>query len=436
MSNSFIKAFFVYGASAGLSRILPLVMLPFYLHALGADNYGKVEIIIALFNLLIIFGLMQFETGIQRLFYKFETKEVLLTTTVVMTLFCSFVIASISILFASDISKLLFQSEIEKGLVVVAALTIFFANLSSINLVYIRFCERVLAFSIISITQVVITAGFSYLYIVELNYGPLGYLLGIALGWVYTWIMTTVYICITSNIRFEFDRSCAHEIFLFSVPQLPARLASFFFQFGNRFFILAYLGASAVAQIALAFKFAAGLQLIMFAFSMVWNPFIYKNENKGKLQENINKIFKCILAALLVLHLITIVLAEKIIKIFFEDDFLATIDYVGLALFSVELLIVKEIVETGVKLSSKTSRITYAYLISFSVMFLLMWFSRSIEHILWAGIAGNFLLVALTWYFSERNYYVTFSKSAFLIYMIASGAGVFLHNVLLSGSIV
>ncbi len=54
--------------------MLPILLLPFYLSAMPIEDYGRIEVLVALFNFIIILGSLQLETAIQRYMYKVEDK--------------------------------------------------------------------------------------------------------------------------------------------------------------------------------------------------------------------------------------------------------------------------------------------------------------------------------------------------------------------------
>jgi len=415
MDKHFFNSFLVYGGSVGLSRILPILMLPLYLTNLGTDAYGKVEVIFAFFTFLLIFGLLQLETALQRMYFKVENKAELFYSILVITTLFSICIAMITSYLSGDISILLFKSETESRTIVIAAVSVIFANISTVCMVYLRYKDKPAEFVILTLGQVAITALTTYISLVTFHYGTVGYFYGLLAGWLFVAICS-LYL-ITNNMKFSWNISHIKESLEFAAPQIPARLASFFVQFGNRFFVLYIIGTQAVALMSLSIKFAALFQLLMIAFSLAWNPFLYRNEGKLGLEKKVNNLFRALLAALSVLHFITILLAELIIVSFFDKEYHAASQYVILGIIPVQLLIIKEVVESGIKLANKTKYISYAYFISVSIAATLMLFSKTIEQVLLSTILGTLSLVLLSWYFSEKVHKIRYSRVGFSLYI-------------------
>ncbi|MCO4799721.1 MAG: lipopolysaccharide biosynthesis protein [Colwelliaceae bacterium] len=415
MDKDFLKTFLVYGGSAGVSRILPIVMLPLYLSSLGADVYGKVEVVFAFFTLLLIFGLLQLETALQRLYFKAENRANLFYSLLIVTTVLSIFVAIVASFFSGEISFLLFESESESKAIVVASMTVIFANIATFCMVFLRYKDKPKEFIFLTIGQVTITALTTYLSVVTFQCGSVGYFYGLLTGWFFI-ASYSLYI-ITAKIKFSWNSHYVKEALSFSTPQLPARFASFFVQFGNRFVVLYILGTQAVALMSLSLKFAAFFQLLLLAFSMAWNPFLYKNEGENELEKKVNRLFQVLLITLAIMHVVTVLLAELIVNMFFDNEYYGASQYVVLAIIPVQLLIIKEVVESGVKLANKTKYISYSYFYSVLVTAAVMCFSTTVEQVLISTVIGSLVLVVCSWYYSEKFFYIRYSKVSFVLYL-------------------
>ena len=416
MDKKFLTSFLVYGGTTGFARILPITMLPIYLSSLGSTDYGVVEVVFAIFNCLLIFGLLQLETSLQRLYYKVDNQADLFSTIILITFLASILIVVIAYFLSGIISDVFFNTVKESGTVELAALCVVFANIATICMIVLRYMDKAILFTFLSLGQAFLTAIFSYYFIVKLNMGPTGYFGGLLSGWVF--LAFTSFLIVFKKLGLNFRLEYIGQALSFSMPQFPARLASFFVQYANRFFVLSILGVQAVALMSLSLKFSALFQLLMLAFSMAWNPFLYKNESNIDLNHQVNKIFKCLLIVLIFIHSIMLFFSDYIITNFFSDEFSEAGKYVVLAIIPFQLLVIKEVVESGVKLANKTKYISISYFISAIFSGFLMLFSSSIMEILLSSVFGNLLLVLLLWYFSIKNYHLTYSRVWFFGYFL------------------
>ncbi|ELC9572508.1 lipopolysaccharide biosynthesis protein [Vibrio vulnificus] len=416
MGRGFFNSLFFYGGSAGVARILPLLVLPVFLNKLGPEEFGRIEVVFAFLNLVMIFGLAQLESSFQRFFYNTENLSGLYSTITLLILLLSSVSAIVVIQTAPWISSLLFGNINELVSIRLSAVTIIFANLSTVNLIYLRFIDKKVIFAACNISQVVVSVLFGYIFVVSYDMGSSGYFFGMLLGWFTCFLITIIYIIKNVRVDFKIKLENTKEILDFALPQFPARIASFIFQYGNKFIVLAILGTYAVANLSLAAKFAAPFQFIILALSMVWNPFLYKNEKNEKLSQDINSLITYLIFSIIVIHVSVVIFSQYLIYELFDPEFHDSVYYVSLAIIPFEMLAMKEVFESGIKLSKKTKYITYSYIISSLIMIPLMLISTSVFYMLVASIIGTFAMIASTLYYSKRHSTIVFNKVSFSVY--------------------
>ncbi|BCO13069.1 polysaccharide biosynthesis protein [Aeromonas hydrophila] len=409
IKNNLIKNILIYGSVTGLSRMLPLLLLPLYLSALSIEEYGRIEILVALYNFVIIFGSMQLETAVQRYMYKVENKANYTLALAIVVFILSLMVFFIVAITSKVISQLLFGSDVEVNNIVIISFCSVIFNVSTILLIYFRYAEQEKAFSFITLSQVVVTAVVTYALVVVTQLGSLGYVLGMSSGWLVV-ITSSLLLMFYKNRGITPDFSIIRQSVNFSWPQIPARFGSFFIQFGNRFIVLFYFGAQTVAILGVATKFAAFFQLLYIAFSMAWNPFLYKNEDNKNLEDKINQILKAVLILIGLSSLTIHALGGWIIENFFGVEYIEVKNIIFLAILPSGLLICKEILETGIKLSGKTKYISYSYFISVLVTVVFMISANDLDEILMASLLGSITLILCSWYFSEKLYQLKYSK--------------------------
>ncbi|TQP87560.1 lipopolysaccharide biosynthesis protein [Vibrio cholerae] len=409
IKNKLVQNILIYGGVTGLSRMLPILLLPFYLSALSIEEFGRIEVLVALYNIIIIFGSMQLETAVQRYMYKVEDKAnytLALSIVVFILSTLAFFVVAIS---SKKISNFLFGSDIEYVNIIIISICSVLFNVSTILLIYFRYAEQEKIFSLITLSQVVVTAVITYALVVVKPFGNLGYVLGMSSGWL-TVIISSALLIYYKNNSIRPDFSIIRKSVDFSWPQLPARFGSFFVQFGNRFIALSYFGAQTVAILGLATKFAAFFQLIYIAFNMAWNPYLYKNEHDENLDNKINKTLRIVLVLIIFSSLIIHVLGGWIINVFFDAEYSEVKNIIILAILPSGLLIFKEILETGIKLSGKTKYISYSYFTSVVFTIGFMFLANDLHGLLIASLLGSIVLIICTWYFSEKAYHIKYSR--------------------------
>ncbi|WP_329955539.1 hypothetical protein [Aeromonas hydrophila] len=143
---------------------------------------------------------------------------------------------------------------------------------------------------------------------------------------------------------------------------------------------------------------------------MAWNPFLYKNEDNKNLKDKINNILKAVLILIGLSSLTIHVLGGWIIDNFFGVEYIEVKNIIFLAILPSGLLLCKEILETGIKLSGKTRYISYSYFISVLVTIVFMILANDLDEILMASLLGSIIHILCSWYFSEKLYQLKYSK--------------------------
>ncbi|MEH4178105.1 O98 family O-antigen flippase, partial [Escherichia coli] len=413
LNNNLLKNIVIYGGVTGASRMLPILLLPFYLSAMPIEDYGRIEVLVALFNFVIILGSLQLETAIQRYMYKVEDKLNYTYTILIATFFFSILILFLTVIFSIKISFSLFNSGIESTNIRIIALSCVFYNLSSIFMIYFRYSEQEKIFYIISLFQVFVTSVVTYLLVVVEKLANFGYVVGIFSGWLIVFLLS-MFTILWSKRKFigeiKPDFSILKLSINFALPQIPARIGSFFIQFGNRFIVLSYFGSATVALFGVSVKFAAPFQLLYIAFTMAWNPYLYKNETSDDLEFKINKILKLLLIFVLLSSVALHYGSHWIIDKYFQNNYKEVKSLIFIAVLPSGLLIAKDILETGVRLSGKTKYISHAYFLSVTVTISLMLLSKNINNVFESTLIGTITLLLATYYYSEKVYHFKYSR--------------------------
>ncbi|EOC1281850.1 oligosaccharide flippase family protein, partial [Cronobacter turicensis] len=190
----------------------------------------------------------------------------------------------------------------------------------------------------------------------------------------------------------------------FSLPQLPGRIASVMAQYGNRFILYAIFTQSTIGLFALANKISALMLVGVSAFCMVWYPLLY-NENNNAAIESTRKIFRLVLILLPVVDVVLFIITWLVFRFFIPQSYAESEHPTYIMIIAMSLLVIKEMVDAGIKLSEKTKYISYIYICNTVILFLLIIFGGSIWGLTGVALAiffSNILLTYTTWLVSER----------------------------------
>lgn len=358
-----LKHFFVYGISATIGKFIAFFLLPIYASIFTPTDYGNLDFILSLNSIIAIFGMFQIESGLQRFYYEQDNdkeQKHLLSTAFNFTLVCSVIITILSICSISYMSRTFFDNGYSTELLI-AFLSILPNNLIVIIYVFLRFQKKSLAYSIFTITHVLLSAILTIIAVLYYDFGIMGVVVS---GTLSSYIILTIALLSMSKSidLFYFDISKFKLMFSYSAPQFPARIGSVANVYANRFFMMSMLSAASLGLYSVSLRVASGMQLIQNAFILTWLPFFYEILKKEDFHQRFQEVYKY---SIIFLSLIVIVLglfSKEIILFLTNEEYIESYKMVSILAFYYALFIFKEIVDVGVKVTNKTKYNSYIYL--------------------------------------------------------------------------
>ncbi len=266
----------IYGVGAVVPRVLALLLLPLYTRFLTPADYGSVETLLAVSAVLAT--VLRAGIGVAFTRFWFNSRDPEQRLGVLRTAFW-FTTASASVglvaglSFAEPISQLVFASDAHAG-AVRAAFVGLWAQMSFEQLTAVfRVEERSVAFVGANLVSVAITVGATVLFVVVAGMGGTGVLLGNATGALAVYVALVVYR--RRQLAIELDRSLLREMNRFGLPLVPAGLAMWTTNFGDRLFLVKLADATEVALYSVGFRLASALTVLVVAFRTAWPVFAY-----------------------------------------------------------------------------------------------------------------------------------------------------------------
>ena len=233
------------------------------------------------------------------------------------------------------------------------------------------------------------------------------------------------------KFEFSIDKQITKDILKFSLPMFPARLGGVANTYINRFFMMSMFSVEVIGLYSLSLKIASAIFLVQTAFTLAWNPYLYKILQSDGHQVIIRKvslfstILVCYVALLLGLF------SNEIIKIIANPSYMGASLLVGyLALYN-GLFLVKETVDIGVKVTKKSKFTSYLYFISLGVNIVCLFILPKlfdIEGVAMSLLLSNIILVFATLAVSKILYPMKFHSIFMACLIIGSSLFLFLFN--------
>ncbi|ELY4856097.1 oligosaccharide flippase family protein [Cronobacter turicensis] len=399
MIAKFIREIFIFLFVSGISRLLPFLLTPIFTHYLVPEEMGRLELILSLYNIFMVFGMCQLDTALQRYFYQSKSIPKSTFISVLRFSFGTLIIYLISIPVMTSLLSLGSSAYIELGL---SGFCVLFANLYIVNSLTIRYARTIKYVIFINILQTSLFAGLACYTVIKLNSGIKGYFFALLVSYIVS-VVTSIVI-LKNEFSVKNTQADFKKLIEFSLPQLPGRIASVMAQYGNRFILYAIFTQSTIGLFALANKISALMLVGVSAFCMVWYPLLY-NENNNAAIESTRKIFRLVLILLPVVDVVLFIITWLVFRFFIPQSYAESEHPTYIMIIAMSLLVIKEMVDAGIKLSEKTKYISYIYICNTVILFLLIIFGGSIWGLTGVALAiffSNILLTYTTWLVSER----------------------------------
>lgn len=414
MIKRFLNEIIIFLLVSGISRLLPFLLTPVFTHYISPTEMGRLEIILSSYNILIVLGMCQIDTAVQRFYYERESISKAAIFTVAKL---SSIIALITIVASPLLMYFYFKNEMLIPDVMITAASIVFGNMFIINGLIVRYSKPIRYIAILNLTQTILFVVCAYYGVVVLHMGIRAYLLAMLISYILSSILSLIFI--KDKISLKFSCVDTNKLWGFALPQLPARVASALSQYGNRFLLLWIFNQSIVGVFAIANKISSLMLVGLTAFCMVWYPMLYSKENRNNIE--IRKLFKLVIVLLIPLIPVMLIITHVIFKFYVAEQYFEA-EYVSYVLIvATSLLVIKEMVDSGIKLSGKVKFISYIYILNTIFLFVAMFLAGKewgIIGVSYAILISNVILIFMTWIVSEKCYAIGFSVNYFILYML------------------
>lgn len=311
----------VFIGNAG-SKLIGLLMLPFYTRCLSIEDYGTTDII----NVYVTFLLSVVSCCIAESIFIFpkgqnykKQREYLssgLAFLVIAFLITGIIFTGVSI--ATDYYSI--ENSFTQNIWLIYALLI--AQLcQQLFQQFTRSIDRIMVFSVAGIVLTISSAVLSFFLIPR--FGVVGFVLSLVLAnWVttvYSLFCSAAYRFISlSAIRWERCR----EMLLYSIPLIPNGIMWWLVSALNRPIMEANLGMHAIGIFAVANKFPALLSMVFAVFSTSWQISVIEEYGKEGFNEFYNKIYKYVVLILVLLFIVITLCSKMLIYIFASSEYI------------------------------------------------------------------------------------------------------------------
>ncbi len=266
----------VYGLGSVASKLLAIVLVPVYVRFVEPREYGIVETILVIDLFVVAVLKLGMQNSLMRFWYDEKEAEnpVQVVRTAMSYLYVAvFVGAALLVLLSAPLADLLLGGPDDARFVMIGAFGVACSTFWQTWMSIFRLQQRAAWFGSFSLINIATSAGLTLWFVVGMDAGATGLLLGNFLG---TFVLLPVLAGIHARYIVPIPRmDLLRRMFVFGVPTTPMAIAAQGLAMVDRLVLSTVVGLGAVGVYALAAKAAQVVMLVVLALQLSWQPFAY-----------------------------------------------------------------------------------------------------------------------------------------------------------------
>ena len=337
--SSLLKNSFVYVVTDGINNAIPFVLLPLISRYLTPADYGIVSNYNVLIQILSVFVYLATAGIIPVMYFKTDKDELKLYVTnlialdTVISFICLLIIFISSGYLAEGLGfPLLFQF--------FSVISVWFTSIAYLNLVLWRCEEAPLKFGAFQISQSLINAVTTLLFVIVLLLSWQGRVYSMLLSCVIMGLIALFVLNKRGYLDFHFSKPHMMKIIWFGLPLIPHALSFWLKSGANKVLLTNMCGLFDNGLYSVAMTWGAVVSIFVTAFSNSYSPWLYKRlaifdkDKVGTIEEQ-KKVVQIIwLALIFIFVLVTIVYfgSYYLTFIIYPESYYGSLDYLPLVM--------------------------------------------------------------------------------------------------------
>ena len=322
MLKRFFRDSAVYSLSTIVSRGISLLLVPLYTRVLAPGDYGTIDILTILGNLINLTIALEVSQGLARYFGEKKDGEAGIeyaSTALLFTLFVYTLFLVAGLGFIRPFTSLVLGTGGSTRVMTVAVLSMWGNGVFYLVQNQLRWRLEPKKHAISSVAFTGVSVGLAVLLIVVFDTGVIGVFYGKLAGYIVGCI--TALIFARSSYRSRFSISCLKRMLGFSLPLVPSSVAVFVAMYIDRIAIRTLLDLGEVGVYGIGYRLSSIVSLVMVGFGGAMMPLVYSSYRRRETPGEIARIFRYFLSIIIPLILFLSVFSREIIVIFTTEGY-------------------------------------------------------------------------------------------------------------------
>jgi len=355
MLRTLVKDSAVYAVGTIASRLVGFIMIPVYTRVLTPADYGIIETVVRLVDIISLFLALGLAEALLRHYYLAKDEEDrrrLVGTVFNLNLTVVMVGSLLTIPFSPYLTRLAFGHDRYTHYVTVSLVSMLVGNLIELPLTVWRAEGKAWRFTVASLLKLTTQLATNIILVVWLRWGVWGVVLsGLlnALAW-------SIALGIPVRLRYgmQFDMRWLKPVLRYGLPLVPAALSQFVLHFSDRFFLTRYATEAELGLYSLAYRFGMLVSAFYGIVSLAWGPWAFKAAHMDGSETHLRRATSLILVGFSLVANGVILFARPAIHLMSAPRFWAAADYVPVLAVAYWFFIVQGPLSVGVRIANRT----------------------------------------------------------------------------------
>lgn len=343
-SNSILYSIGNFGSSA-----VSFLLLPLYTNALTTGQYGYIDIIQTLIDLLLPVLSLNFADSILRYTLDGKHSNKSIMTSVVIVPFMTLPLFYLCLLFISRMTNLHISPELLTLIFFLRINNDYFKQFS-------RGINKNIIFALNDIIYTLVFALFNLLFLQYLKIGISGYFFSMVIALIVSNMFLIVFSRIYAYFDFQsFSKDYFKESLYYSFPLIPNTIMWWVMNAIDRYFILFFLGVESNGLYGIAYKLPSIVSIVATIFSKAWQISAIKEYNKADTEQFYNRVYSVLNSILVIFVSLMFCILPLFLNLFIGSSFRDVVHIIPFLFISVIFSSLSGFVGTNYLASMKTA---------------------------------------------------------------------------------
>jgi len=311
------------------SRILLVLLVPFYTHFLSTAEYGTIDLITTSLTLLLpIISASINEAVFRFVMDKGESAQAVVTNALAVN--------ALGILISLFFYPLAHVYIDTYGLVIILYLILAIDSVQVIMAQYTRAAGKIRTYAVNGVIKTFVLGITNILFLAVLHLGVIGYFYSVLISSIISILLFMVTTDIVSKIHFKkIDSRLMRRMLVYAVPLIPNSLMWWLMNASSRFFIVSYHGIEVNGIYAVASRISAILTLFSSVFIQSWQISAIEESDSSDRENFYSKVYSYYQLILFATTSALLIIIKPLFAAAFATDYYTSWKYVPFLLLSV-----------------------------------------------------------------------------------------------------